>query len=246
MLIAGVDEVGRGPLAGPVVAGAVVFPDYYRNQEIRDSKQLSPKKREQLVPVIEAECLEWALAAVGPREIERINIRSATILAMSLAVRHVTADLVLVDGDAPIATDLAQKTVIKGDSIHVHIAAASILAKVYRDHLMHALEKEFPGYGFGQNVGYGTEEHRLALQTLGPCPAHRRTFSGVAEYLRDSAPRERELVEVVGSRGSFTFEPPIDFSPPPSSGRRRRTGGSGISAQTSLLDLEDQLAVRSR
>ncbi len=182
-MIAGVDEVGRGPLAGPVVAAAVVFPDGYSNPEIKDSKQLSTKKREQLVSVIHRDALDWAIVAVGHHRIEALNIREATRLAMSLALKRVSCEAVLVDGNMPITTSLRQKTVVGGDTLHVQISAASILAKVWRDGLMKELDRKYPGYEFSIHAGYGTEKHRAAIITRGPCPIHRRSFRGVREFL---------------------------------------------------------------
>lgn len=183
MRIAGIDEVGRGPLAGPVVAAAVVFEEGYRNPEIKDSKQLSRKKREELVPRIKADAVQWAIIAVGPRRIDRINIREATRLAMSLAAKRVHADLLLIDGNMGIDSETPQRTVIKGDALHVEISAASILAKVYRDNLMQVLDQRYPGYGFAVHAGYATEAHREAIRRAGPCRIHRRSFQGVKEYL---------------------------------------------------------------
>lgn len=186
MRICGVDEVGRGPLAGPVVAAAVVFQQGYQNPNIKDSKQLSAEKREQLVDTIKSDALAWAIVSVGHRRIERINIREASRLAMSLAVKRVSADLVLVDGNVPIHTTLPQRTVVKGDSLHVEISAASIIAKVFRDHLMEVLDKRYPGYDFAIHAGYPTPKHKAAIAQLGPCPIHRRTFAGVKEHLQKS------------------------------------------------------------
>lgn len=183
MRIAGVDEVGRGPLAGPVVAAVVVFPEGYANPEIKDSKQLSPKKRESLVGRIKDDALQWAIVSVGHHRISALNIREATRIAMSLAVRRIDADLVLVDGNVPIECRIPQRTVVGGDALHVAISAASIIAKVWRDSLMVTLDHRYPGYNFSQHAGYGTESHREAIKTLGPCPIHRRTFGGVREYL---------------------------------------------------------------
>lgn len=181
-LIAGVDEVGRGPLAGPVVAAAVVFKGGYANPDIDDSKKLSARAREQLIDVIKRDCVQWAIVAVGPRRIEKLNIREASRLAMSLAVQRIRADLVLVDGNVPIFTNVPQRTVIGGDAIHKEIGAASILAKVWRDNLMRVLDVKYPGFGFAGNAGYPTFKHRRAVAELGPSRIHRRTFSGVAEY----------------------------------------------------------------
>ncbi len=179
MLICGVDEVGRGPLAGPVVAAAVVFKKGYRNKNIKDSKKLPPQRREELFDFIRERCIASSIVAVGHRRIDSINIREASKLAMSLAVRKVTADLVLVDGNMAINTDTMQKTVIGGDAKHVQISAASILAKVWRDRLMRLLDVKYPGYQFSRHAGYATKEHRDAVSKLGPCRIHRRSFHGV-------------------------------------------------------------------
>lgn len=181
-LIAGVDEVGRGPLAGPVVAAAAVFRRGYKNPDIRDSKQLSAKTREELIAVIKQDAVQWSIVAVGHRRIQALNIREASRLAMSLALARVQADLVLVDGNVPIETPLRQRTVVGGDDLHVEISAASILAKVFRDRLMCVLDAKYPGYDFSKHAGYGTEAHRSAIASLGPCPVHRRTFRGVKEF----------------------------------------------------------------
>jgi len=181
--IAGVDEVGRGPLAGPVVAAVVVFPAGHTDPRIKDSKQLSAKMRETLVAEIKRTALAWAIVSVGHTRIERLNIREASRLAMSLAVARVEADLVLVDGNVPIETPIPQRTVVKGDQLHVEISAASILAKVFRDDLMCRLDIKYPGYGLANHAGYGTEMHRQAIATLGPSPIHRRSFRGVKEHL---------------------------------------------------------------
>lgn len=181
--IAGVDEVGRGPLAGPVVAAAVVFPEGYTNKDFVDSKQLSRKRREYLVELVRQEALETAVVAVGHRRIARLNIRNATKLAMSLAVARVQADEVRIDGNMLIDTLLPQQAIVGGDRSEVAISAASIIAKVYRDHLMDEFHRRFPGYGFDQHAGYGTEYHRQQIVELGPCPIHRTTFRGVKEHL---------------------------------------------------------------
>ncbi|MDZ4786211.1 MAG: ribonuclease HII [bacterium] len=183
MLIAGVDEVGRGPLAGPVVAAAAVFKEGYINPEIKDSKKLSQKKRELLVEVIKRDAVAWSIVSVGHTRILKLNIREASRLAMALAVRRVKADLVLVDGNVEIETRLPQRTIIGGDNLHVEISAASILAKVWRDHLMLVLDKKYPGYGFSAHAGYPTKFHREAVQRLGPCKVHREAFRGVKEFI---------------------------------------------------------------
>ncbi len=183
MNICGVDEAGRGPLAGPVVAAAVVLPYDFADARIRDSKTLSLKQREQLYEYIKRIAHCWAIIAVGPRRIEELNILQATRLAMKLAVERVTADLVLVDGNQEILCRFPQRTVIGGDKKHVQISAASILAKVWRDRLMAKLDKQFPGYDFAKHSGYPTAAHRAALTQLGPCRIHRRTFAGVKELV---------------------------------------------------------------
>ena len=184
ILIAGVDEVGRGPLAGPVVAAAVSFKAGYKNPDIKDSKKLSAKERELLVSVIKRDAVAWAIVSVGHERIKALNIRSAARLAMSLAVKRVPADMILVDGNMEIFTDRNQKTVIGGDDLHVEISAASVLAKVWRDALMVTLDRKYPGYELGTHAGYPTPKHRAAIQKLGPCKIHRVTFSGVKEYLQ--------------------------------------------------------------
>ena len=181
--IAGVDEAGRGPLAGPVVAAAVVFSENYANSQIKDSKKLSAKKREQLVEVIKRDALQYAIVAVGHQRIRRLNIREASRLAMSLALKRVRADCVLVDGNMAIDTPLPQKTVIHGDALCVEISAASILAKVWRDELMRKLSARYPGYGFERDSGYPTKNHRSCIRLIGPSPVHRVTFRGVREYV---------------------------------------------------------------
>lgn len=181
--IAGVDEAGRGPLAGPVVAAAVILPDNFYNQEVKDSKQLTAKKREYLFDLIKAEARAWSIVAVGPRRIERHNIRAASLLAMSLAVSRTSADFVLIDGNAEIKTKLPQEAVIKGDQKFQVISAASILAKVHRDRLMQACDQKYPGYNFSQHAGYPTKKHRETISQMGPCRIHRKTFKGVQEWL---------------------------------------------------------------
>ena len=187
-LVAGVDEVGRGPLAGPVVAAAVILPTSFRHEEIKDSKLLSERKRKELVPVLEKESLGWAVAAVDEREIERINILQATLLAMTRAVRGLPSqpEYLLVDALNIQEIALPQKAIVKGDRLSASIAAASILAKVARDRLMEEYHERYPRYNFRRHKGYGTAEHREAIGRFGPCPIHRRTFRGVKEFLPGS------------------------------------------------------------
>jgi ribonuclease HII len=180
MMICGVDEAGRGPLAGPVVAAAVVFPESFSNPAIRDSKQLSAVKRDKLAQLIREQAVAWSVVAVGARRIDQLNILQATKLAMKLAVQRIGhADLVLIDGNQPIDITLPQKTVVKGDQLHVQISAASILAKTWRDHLMETIAKRYPEYDFEKHVGYPTPLHRSLLQQHGPCIVHRKTFAPV-------------------------------------------------------------------
>jgi ribonuclease HII len=181
MRICGVDEAGRGPLAGPVVAAAVVLYQDFSDPRIKDSKKLSKQQRERLFDYIKDTALSWSIVAVGPRRIDAINILQATKLAMRLAVERVEADLVLIDGNQPIVCRLPQRTVIGGDRLHVQISAASILAKVWRDRLMQQLSAKYPGYGFEQHAGYPTASHKATIKTLGPCRIHRKTFSGVCQ-----------------------------------------------------------------
>jgi ribonuclease HII len=181
--IAGVDEAGRGPLAGPVVAAAVVFPADFFHPDIKDSKQLSAKKRDSLIELIKREALSYSIIAVGHKRIDQLNIREATKVAMSAAVARVEADEVLIDGNMLINTTLPQQAIVKGDTKVTHIAAASILAKTYRDALMCTLNKKYPGYDLEKHAGYPTSAHRIAIQTLGPSPIHRSSFKGVREFL---------------------------------------------------------------
>ena len=180
--IAGVDEVGRGPLAGPVVAAAVILPFNYSNRRIQDSKKLSAKKREELAEVIKAEALEYSIVAVGHKRIDRLNIREATKVAMQLCLQRVSADYALIDGNMTIDSCTPHEAIVKGDSKFVQIAAASIIAKVHRDALMAILDRRYPGYSFTKHAGYPTVKHREAISALGPCPVHRTTFKGVKEF----------------------------------------------------------------
>lgn len=183
LLIAGVDEVGRGALCGPVVTAAVSIDRTHCPALIaagvRDSKKLSAGRREELVPLIQAIATSYALAAASPAEIDAINIRRATLLAMARAVAglHPPPEICLVDGrDAIPDLPYPQQTLIKGDDRSVAIAAASILAKVTRDRLLQDLAPQYPAYGLDKHKGYGTAQHRLALQTYGSTPIHRQSF----------------------------------------------------------------------
>lgn len=175
--IVGTDEVGRGPLAGPVVAAAVVLPRGVEILGINDSKKLSEKRREALAEEIKAKALAYKIAEVSPAEIDRVNILHAAERAMKEAVEALPfGDYLLVDGQNQLGVRLPVRNLIGGDSISISIAAASIIAKVYRDHLMVQLDSVYPQYNFAQNKGYGTADHYAALQKYGPSPVHRRSF----------------------------------------------------------------------
>lgn len=175
--IVGTDEVGRGPLAGPVVAAAVVLPRGVEILGINDSKKLSEKRREALAEEIKAQALAYKIAEVSSAEIDRVNILHAAERAMKEAVEALPfGDYLLVDGQNQLDVRLPVRNLIGGDSISISIAAASIIAKVYRDHLMVQLDSVYPQYNFAQNKGYGTADHYAALQKYGPSPVHRRSF----------------------------------------------------------------------
>lgn len=175
--IVGTDEVGRGPLAGPVVAAAVVLPRGVEILGINDSKKLSEKRREALAEEIKVKALAYKIAEVSPAEIDRVNILHAAERAMKEAVEALPfGDYLLVDGQNQLDVRLPVRNLIGGDSISISIAAASIIAKVYRDHLMVQLDSVYPQYNFAQNKGYGTADHYAALQKYGPSPVHRRSF----------------------------------------------------------------------
>jgi len=174
---AGIDEAGRGPLAGPVVAAAVILPPGFQHHELNDSKKLSPSKREELSILIKKYAVEYSIIAIGQRRVDTLNIRQATRLAMSLALKKLSADTAIIDGNMTIDTLLAQFTIIKGDSKYLEIAAASILAKVYRDDLMKKLAWKYKGYGFEHHSGYPTKSHRAAIANLGPSRIHRLSFN---------------------------------------------------------------------
>ena len=184
-LICGVDEAGRGPLAGPVVAAAVIMPTGPVLPGLKDSKQLLPETREILDAEIRSRALAFAVMEVGAREIERLGILVASLKAMVLAVKALTVlpEMVLVDGNQPLRMDYPQQPVVKGDDRCPAIAAASILAKVHRDRRMVAYHRDYPQYNFARHKGYATAEHLEALQCWGPCLIHRRTFKGVREWL---------------------------------------------------------------
>ncbi|OGQ82847.1 MAG: ribonuclease HII [Deltaproteobacteria bacterium RIFCSPLOWO2_12_FULL_60_19] len=214
--IAGLDEVGRGPWAGPVVAAAVIFPRGLIHSEIRDSKLLAARRREELSVWIKERAVAWGLGIVGPEEIDRINILQATLSAMGAAVKQLkpSPDLLLIDGTHvvplgyleaagnrqqavvgatgrwPLQSLPAQRAIKKGDRICHAIAAASIIAKVARDEMMAEYDKQYPGYGFAQHKGYGAPAHEEALRRLGPSPIHRRSFRPVREWEKAAVSKE--------------------------------------------------------
>jgi ribonuclease HII len=183
--IAGLDEVGRGPLFGPVVAAAVILPKGCRLPGLTDSKKLTEKKRNELDPEIRANAVAWAVASVDAETIDRINIRQASLLAMRRAVEQLPLgpDFLLIDGRDTIDWNCPQLAVIQGDATSLSIAAASVLAKVHRDRLLVELDREYPGYGLASHKGYGSPEHLAALARMGPTPLHRRSFQPVAQSL---------------------------------------------------------------
>ena len=177
-IICGVDEAGRGPLAGPVCAAAVILPDHLELPGLNDSKKLSDKKRRELFPLIKEQAIAYGIGLASEQEIDEINILQATFLAMERAIAQLEgkADLALIDGNRAKDFGLPVKTVVKGDSLSASIAAASILAKVTRDDMMEAYGNDYPGYGFEIHKGYGTKAHYAALTEKGPSPIHRMTF----------------------------------------------------------------------
>lgn len=201
-VVAGIDEAGRGCLAGPVVAAAVILPEGAVIHGLADSKVLSPTRRDGLAAEIGAVATAWGLGVVWPPEIDRINILQATLRAMchAVGVLKVRPRALLIDGNQLIPETLfrrhaerwpalpRQKAVVDGDALVPVISAASILAKTFRDMLMDKLDRRYPGYGFSRHKGYGSKEHFAALRELGPCPLHRRTFRGVVP----EAPGQRQ------------------------------------------------------
>jgi ribonuclease HII len=189
--IAGVDEAGRGPLAGPVVAAAVVLPDGVALAGLRDSKCLAELAREQLYGQVLEVALGWAVGIAEAEEIDRINILRATHLAMARALSGLApgADGALVDGLPVKGLPCPHQAIVRGDACCMSIAAASVLAKVTRDRMMHALDAEHPGYGFARHKGYGTPEHLHALRELGPLSCHRRSFRPVVELVGEILPQ---------------------------------------------------------
>jgi len=189
--VCGADEAGRGPLAGPVVAAAVILDPGQPIDGLRDSKQLSPLRREELARVIRGSALAWAVASASVQEIDRLNILQASLLAMRRAIEMLdpAAEIALIDGNQLPRLRIEARAVVGGDALEPAISAASILAKHHRDRMMAELDLVFPGYGFAEHAGYPTARHLQRLRELGPCAAHRRSFTPV-----------RALLDVMGSR----------------------------------------------
>jgi ribonuclease HII len=183
--IAGIDEAGRGPLAGPVVAAAVVLPSYDLIPDLNDSKLLTPGQRENLFRRIEANATAIGIALADVNEIDEINIYQATRSAMRQAVSQISPlpDYLLIDGNIKLDLDVPQRSIVKGDRLSFSVAAAGIMAKVTRDRIMLGLHEKFPEYGFDRHKGYATLEHRQAILRHGPSPVHRRLFKGVRDEL---------------------------------------------------------------
>lgn len=177
-VICGVDEAGRGPLAGPVCAAAVILPQGLEIPGLNDSKKLSDKRRRELFPLIQEQAVAFGIGWASEKEIDEINILQATFLAMNRALEAmgVAPDLALVDGNRDPGFPIATRTIVKGDSLSANIAAASVLAKVSRDALMEEMAEKYPGYGFEIHKGYGTKAHYAALEDLGPSEIHRMSF----------------------------------------------------------------------
>jgi len=181
--IAGVDEAGRGPLAGPVVAAAVILPLGIRIKDLDDSKKISSKTRERLYKIIISKAMAVGIAAISEKEIDNTNILKATFTAMGKAINKlkICPDHLIVDGNKKIPyIDISQTDVVGGDGISASVAAASIVAKVFRDKYMAKLHKKYPEYGFCRHKGYGTKAHMEAIKRHGPCPAHRKTFAPIS------------------------------------------------------------------
>ncbi len=183
--VAGVDEAGRGPLAGPVVASAVALSSADGLEGLTDSKKLSQREREKYFPMIQNSARGFGIGIVAENVIDEINILQASLLAMKIAVENMNllVDFLLIDGIHGIESEIKQKTIVGGDRLSLSIAAASVLAKVTRDRLMESYHREFPQYKFDRHKGYGTRLHREKIEQFGPCPIHRKTFKGVREFL---------------------------------------------------------------
>ncbi len=183
--VAGIDEAGRGPLAGPVVSAAVILPKNFAVKDVVDSKKLTAKKRARVYEEIYTHAVSVGVGIVDPVEIDRINILQASLLAMSMATQNLRPqpECLLIDGTFSISSCLPQKPITRGDALSISIAAASIVAKVTRDRLMEEYHSYYPQFGFSQHKGYPTSAHKEAIRKFGYCPIHRRTFRGVREHL---------------------------------------------------------------
>jgi len=183
--IAGIDEAGRGPLAGPVVSAAVLLPDTFPVPDVTDSKKLTPKKRVSLYDAIYTHAVSIGIGIVDPIEIDRINILQASLLSMAMAAENLSPrpDYLLIDGIFPIVSVLSQESITKGDARSISIGAASIIAKVTRDRLMEGYHQQYPQFGFSRHKGYPTKAHKAAIRQFGFSPIHRRSFKGVREYV---------------------------------------------------------------
>ena len=184
--VAGIDEAGRGPLAGPVVAAAVILPSEFDLPGLTDSKRLSARQREILYPMIRSQAVAVGIGLASAGDVDRYNILQSTLRSMQQAVSRINCevDYLLVDGISRIPTDIPQKTLKKGDSRSLSISAASVVAKVVRDRIMCAYDKHYPEYGFAGHKGYGSAGHLQAIARCGPSPLHRKTFRGVKEHLK--------------------------------------------------------------
>lgn len=180
-IIAGIDEAGRGPIAGPVVAGAVILPFSFSHKEITDSKKVSEKKRDEFYEIITSEALYWSVGIAEPKEIDEINILRATHKAMRLAIENlgIMPEIALVDGLPVKGLPCFHQAIVKGDSLVKSISCASIIAKVTRDRIMIEYDKIYPQYGFGKHKGYGTKAHIDAIKKYGVCPIHRVSFEPI-------------------------------------------------------------------
>ncbi len=184
--VAGIDEAGRGPLAGPVVAAAVILPEHFSLPGLTDSKKLSERRRQSLYPEICHQARAVGIGVASIEEIDLLNILQATLLAMTRAVGRLSQppDHLLIDGISAVPLNLSQQCIKQGDSRSLSIAAASVVAKVIRDRIMLSFHRQLPAYDFASHKGYGTLQHRAAIAEFGPSPLHRKTFAGVKEYLK--------------------------------------------------------------
>ena len=184
--VAGIDEAGRGPLAGPVVSAAVILPSEFNLPGLTDSKRLTARQRESLYPLIRSQAVAVGIGLASAADVDRYNVLQATLRSMQQAVTRLNcgADYLLIDGISRIQTSLPQETLKKGDSRSISISAASVIAKVVRDRIMLAYDKHYPEYGFAGHKGYGSAAHMQAIARCGPSPLHRKTFRGVKEHLK--------------------------------------------------------------